>query len=208
MVKIKICGIKTLDEVETINKFSVSYAGFIFSNSKRKISKEKGETLIKNLRKDIIPVGVFVNEEIKKIIEIVRETKIKIIQLHGEENFKFIKDLKKKLGEKNIKIWKVVHVNKKIDMEELEKYLFVEGIVFETYKKGLYGGTGECFDWKLIEGINIIPKKILAGGINSENIVEAIKQGKADIIDVNSGVETNLIKDIKKINLLFENLEK
>lgn len=205
-MKIKICGIKNLEEINIINEFNLKYAGFIFSNSKRKISLSQGRILIKNLRKDIFPVGVFVNEKICFILRAVEICGIKIIQLHGDETAEYIKKLKMSLRSRNIKIWKVVHIKDRVDMLEIKKYKFAEGILFETFKKGTFGGTGESFNWKLIKNIDLDQKKILAGGINSSNIRDAINISRADIIDVNSGVETNLIKDREKIKQLFENI--
>ncbi|MDP0506001.1 MAG: phosphoribosylanthranilate isomerase [Fusobacterium sp. JB019] len=205
-MEIKICGIKELEEIEIINEFNLKYAGFIFSNSKRKIPLAKGMILIRNLRKGILPVGVFVNEDISFVIKAIEICGLKIIQLHGNESIKYIRELKRNLKSRNIKIWKVVHVKEELDILELKKYKMVDGILFETFKKGKFGGTGESFDWGLIKNIKLDQKKILAGGINSENIKNAINISKADVIDVNSGVETNLIKDREKIKLLFENI--
>ncbi|MFK4784789.1 phosphoribosylanthranilate isomerase [Fusobacterium sp. MFO224] len=205
-MKIKICGIKELEEVEIINDFKLNYAGFIFSDSKRKISLAKGRILIENLRKDLLPVGVFVNEDISFVLRAVEICKVKIVQLHGDESPRYIRKLRGSLKSKNIKIWKVIHVEERFFVKKLEKYKMADGILFETMKKGAYGGTGETFDWNIIKDIKLDQKKILAGGINSENIKKAINISKADVIDVNSGVETNLIKDRKKIKLLFENI--
>lgn len=206
-MEIKICGIKEIQEIEIINEFNLTYAGFIFSLSKRKISLEKGKMLIEKLRRDILPVGVFVNEDISFILKAVKICKLKVIQLHGDESIDYIEKLKKYLEIKGIKIWKVIHVKKEINIDEVKKYNMVNGILFETFKNGYYGGTGETFNWDLIKDITINQKKILAGGINSENINSAINISKANIIDVNSGVETNLIKDKEKIKLLFKNIK-
>lgn len=206
-MEIKICGIKELQEIEIINEFNLTYAGFIFSPSKRKISLEKGKILIEKLRKDILPVGVFVNEEISFVLKAVKICKLKVIQLHGDETTDYIEKLKNNLEIKGIKIWKVIHVKKEINIDDVKKYNMVNGILFETFKTGTYGGTGETFNWNLIKDITINQKKILAGGINSENINSAINISKANVIDVNSGVETNLIKDKEKIKLLFKNIK-
>lgn len=206
-MEIKICGIKEIQEINIINEFNLTYAGFIFSSSKRKISLEKGKILIEGLRKDILPVGVFVNEDISFILEAIKICKLKVIQLHGDESTHYINKLKENLEDKDIKIWKVIHIKNEINMEEVKKYNMVHGILFETFKNGLYGGTGETFNWNLIKDVDIDQRKILAGGINYENINLAINISKADVIDVNSGVETNLIKDKNKIKLLFKNMK-
>lgn len=206
-MEIKICGIKELQEIEIINEFNLTYVGFIFSPSKRKISLEKGKMLIEKLREDILPVGVFVNEDISFILKTVKICKLKVIQLHGDESIDYIEKLKKYLEIERIKIWKVIHVKKEINIDEVKKYNMVNGILFETFKNGSYGGTGETFNWDLIRDITINQKKILAGGINSKNINSAINISKANVIDVNSGVETNLIKDKEKIKLLFKNIK-
>ena len=206
-MEIKICGIKEIKEINIINNFDLTYAGFIFSHSKRKISLEMGKVLIEKLRRDILPVGVFVNEDISFILKAVKTCKLKVIQLHGNENINYIEKLKNNLEGENIKIWKVIHVKNEINIDEIKKYNMVHGILFETFKTGSYGGTGETFNWDLIKDITINQKKILAGGINSENINSAINISKANVIDVNSGVETNLIKDKEKIKLLFKNIK-
>lgn len=196
--KIKICGIKTLAEIEIINKYPISYAGFIFADSKRQVSIDRVILMKDRLRNDIKKVGVFVNEKKEVINEVIEKCELDIIQLHGDETIDFCQKF-------NIEVWKSISVKNEKDIENGKKYSkYVDKILLDTFNEKLKGGSGKKFNWEIAKNLSKDFNIILAGGINKDNILEAINIVKPEIIDVNSGVEKNLIKNEEKIRELFE----
>lgn len=194
-MKIKICGMRRLEDIEIINKYKPDFVGIIFyPKSKRYVDLEKAKLLIEKLDKNIKSVGVFVNEEVEKINEILEYTEIDIAQLHGNESPEFCKKIKKE-------VWKAVSVEDEKILDEIKKYKDnVSLILFDNGK----GGTGKTFDWNLIKDIDKNIKIALAGGISIENIEKAMKEIKPNLIDVNSTVETDGFKDEKKIREIMK----
>lgn len=194
LTKIKICGLRREKDVEMVNRYLPDYIGFIFAKSKRRISLEEGQILSRKLDSRIKKVGVFVNEDIEKVLEIAEEVKLDIIQLHGEEEIDYINSIGKKY-----KIWKAIRVENENDIKIIKKYKDnVDKVLLDSFHKNEYGGTGLNFNWNMIKNIEM-EKIVLAGGINCDNILEAIKITQAKAIDVSSGVETDGFKDSKKI---------
>jgi len=183
-MKIKICGLFRNQDIEYANIAKPDYIGFVFAESRRKVTPGKASELKKNLDKNIKSVGVFVNQDKNFIAQLVENKIIDVIQLHGNEDNKYISDLRELAG--NIPVIKAVTIDNK------NKYIS-DFILLDNGK----GGTGKRFDWSLIDK-NIREKIFLAGGINTENIQEALKLNPY-CIDVSSGAETNGFKDKDKI---------
>jgi len=198
-MKIKICGLKRVEDIEIVNKYKPDYVGFVFAESKRQISISQAEELINQLDFNIKPVGVFVNQTIEFVMSSV-EAGIKIIQLHGDEDEAYINELRKF----NILIIKAVRVSEKSDIEIAEK-LPCDYLLLDTYVKNEYGGSGKSFDWSLIPK-NIQKPYFLAGGINMGNIKEAAKTG-AYCLDISSGAEENGLKSADKIKEIMDRSE-
>jgi len=189
MTKIKICGIKTIEEIQYINRAMPDFVGFVFAKSKRQITLETALVLKKNLDNKIKSVGVFVNEDISNIKKLCDEQIIDIVQLHGDENNPYIKELKRNT---NCPIIKAIRVqNNNIPSYD------ADFILFDSYNKDEYGGTGESFDWGIIKDFKL--PFFLAGGLNHSNVEQAIKQASPYCVDVSSGVETNGKKSESKI---------
>lgn len=195
--KIKICGLKTLDDIALINKFPISYAGFIFAEgSKRQISIEQAKKMRKALRKDIKAVGVFTNTDVETINKIVKTVGLDIVQLHSDESNEDCKNI-------NTSVWKMISVKDESSLKQIEQFQDADGILLDTYHKELLGGTGESFCWDLVKGISKQRFLILAGGLNPQNIIEAERIVQPQVLDINSGVETEGKKDRKKLEELF-----
>ena len=96
MVKIKICGMRRPEDMEMANKYKPDYIGFVFAESPRKVSYDQARELSGLLSEDIVPVGVFVNEHMKLIVDLFKEGIIEMAQLHGDEDENYIKNLKAK----------------------------------------------------------------------------------------------------------------
>jgi phosphoribosylanthranilate isomerase len=189
MVKVKICGLSAISDIDAVNTEKPDYIGFVFAESRRRINEQQASELRKKLSPGIITVGVFVNEMPQKINSLVQEGIIDVIQLHGAEDEEYICSLKRLTKRPVIK---AIAVQKKGDVQKLSAssadYLLVDNIS---------AGQGQKFNWDLIDEIN--RPFFLAGGLNAENIIEAIGKTKPFAVDVSSGVETDGFKDKAKI---------
>ena len=170
--QLKVCGLTKMDQIQELISLNVDFLGFIF------YEKSPRYVLHHLSLKEIaeIPhfgkVGVFVNESIKAIVEITTESQLDIIQLHGNENEKFILQLRQILGN-NIKIIKVIRIGNQ-SFDELQKTInqqpsSVNYLLFDTDSKA-FGGTGQTFDWQILNEIEIPKPYFLSGGISLENI--------------------------------------
>ena len=193
-VLLKICGIRSQQEMEELVNLDIDYFGCIFaSKSPRKVTVELATTnsqIAHSANKKV--VGVFVNESVDNIVNTAITANLDAVQLHSDEDIEFVKQLhsyfeiiKSKTG-KNIKIWKVLRIDDYIpDFEEFKPY--IEYILFDAKGKDL-GGNGISFDWAILENIDF--PFILAGGLSKENITTALNYHPS-ILDVNSKVEIN-----------------
>ena len=196
MVKIKICGIKRLEDIEIVNRYKPDYIGFVFADSKRKVSHDLAKELRNNLDSDIIPVGVFVDSPQDEILKLFDDGIIEIAQLHGSESEQFILDLKKKTdGE--LKIINAIEMTQEVDLLEYNDSNS-DYLLLDSGK-----GSGKTFDWSLIRK-DIKKEFFLAGGLNSENVTQAIDEFNPYAIDLSSSLETNGFKDENKIKEIME----
>lgn len=193
MTKIKICGLKRMEDIEAVNCYKPEYIGFVFAKSKRQVTIEQAKNLKKALHPEIQAVGVFVNERIDTIKTICEEQVIDVIQLHGDEDISYIKMLRESVAAPIIKAIRVQ--SKEQILEEMK--LPVEYLLCDTYTKDAYGGCGETFSHEHIP--DELQQYFLAGGLNSENITDIIRQTAPYCVDVSSGVETDGVKDAAKI---------
>ena len=185
MKKIKICGLKRREDIEYVNKYQPDYIGFVFAGKKRKLTYDQVVDLKKYLTSSIQVVGVFVNEDIFFVEKLVKEHVIDLVQLHGQEDQKYIQALKEKVDVSIIKAIQIKNEDSFNEHYDVDYYLYDHGT----------GGTGESFDWSMLKEVD---KPVLAGGINLLNIDDALKKN-VYALDVSSGVETDGFKDEKKI---------
>ena len=198
MVKIKICGIRRLEDIEIVNKYKPDYIGFVFADSKRKVSYELASQLKANLSPDIISVGVFVNESEDEILKLYADGIIDIAQLHGGESEDYIKYLKDNTNDK-LKIIKAIEMSEDKDLSEYDNSQ-VDYLLLDSGK-----GSGKTFDWRLIRK-DLKKEFFLAGGINSNNIKNAIEEFNPFAIDLSSSLETDGYKDENKIKEIMEGI--
>ncbi len=187
MTKVKICGITNLEDAMLSAEFGADALGFNFyENSPRYILPKVAREITRELPENVLKVGVFVNEDLEKIIEIARTANLDAIQLHGEETPKFAKDLKTKTG---LEIIKAFRVSEDFNPEDVLQYE-VDAILLDAYSPREHGGTGEIFDWEIAKKVKeIFPKMYLAGGIAPEIVMDAINIVNPYAVDVCSGVE-------------------
>lgn len=200
---IKICGIKTEEEIALMNMHPVSYIGFIFARSKRQLTLEKAERLRRLVRDGLKVVGVFMDNEVPLIKTAIKKCRLDVVQLHGNESDALIQELKA-MG---VKVWKSIAIKDQESLKNIDRYPSADGVLLDTYHKGATGGTGHVFNWDLVEDLNLNKALILAGGLNPENVIEAYSKVKPDILDLNSGLEVDLIKDEDKVERLFERID-
>lgn len=191
--KIKICGLTRVQDIEYVNEALPDYIGFVFAESRRKISPDAALQLKNLLNPKIKAVGVFVNESINTISSICNAGIIDIVQLHGDEDKKYIASLHKYIDNPVIKALKV----KGSDSLEKAEHFNCDFLLLDSFSDKEYGGTGKPFDWELVKSIN--KPFFLAGGICSENAKAALLSLKPYCLDASSGVETNGFKDKNKI---------
>lgn len=203
MTKIKICGLKRKEDIDYVNLCKPDYVGFVFAGTKRKITEEKAKELSSLVSPEIVKVGVFVNEEIEMIVRLLQDKIIDMVQLHGAEDEAYISSLREKMNRG--KIIKAIPIASPESLQGNDQ-LDVDYLLFDTFSQKEYGGTGQTFDWNLIQ--NIHKPFFLAGGINNENVEQAIKQLHPYVVDVSSAVETDGLKDKEKIVEIVSRVKK
>ncbi|OPX37580.1 MAG: N-(5'-phosphoribosyl)anthranilate isomerase [Desulfobacteraceae bacterium 4484_190.1] len=184
MVRIKICGITNYEDAVMAVKVGACALGFIFAESPRRIEPEKVREIISKLPPFVQTVGVFVDEELLKIREIIDFCGLDMVQLHGDEPPDFCRELMPRAI-------KAVRFKDESSLKLINTYYgMVRGVLFDTYSKEKRGGTGKSFDWDLaLKGKEMGIPVILAGGLMSSNIEEAFSVVRPYALDVNSGVE-------------------
>lgn len=200
--KVKMCGISKVETIPAVVEAKPDYMGLVFAPSKRQVTVEQAKILIEELHKQCInhydtkvvkTVGVFVNETLDNLVRIADTANLDAVQLHGDEDEAFIQSLKERT---NVEIWKAVQIRSAADVE---KWIdsSADILLFDAYHKDERGGTGEVFDWSSLDAFE--RPFMLAGGIDSTNVARAIRTVRPYGIDISSGIETNGMKDDKKI---------
>ena len=197
----KICGIKNEDTLICCENNNINFFGMIFyPKSPRNISFENARVLQKKSENlNIKGVGVFVNKNINQLEELVKNLKLRFIQLHGSEDEAYIKILKKN----NVTIIKSISISNKDDLSAIYKYKSADYFLFDykPLKSELPGGNSKSFDWRLLKNLETNKPWFLSGGINRNNIKQILHDINPFGIDLSSGVEKELgIKDNGIIN--------
>lgn len=202
--KVKICGITSPGDARLAVKLGADMIGFnFFPGSKRFINSKQVESILKRLSSPITKVGVFVNQPLEEIIEAQRTAVLDAIQLHGDEPPGFVDDLR---NETDAKIVKVFRVGENFDKAAIDDY-DASGIMLDSFSLSAFGGTGKIFDWSVAAGIaKDVDNLYLAGGLNPENVAEAVRAVRPYAVDVASGVESSPgKKDPKKLEAFIRN---
>jgi len=188
--KIKICGINEIKIIDCCIENDIEYCGLIFyEKSPRFVNLELAKKIINYAHnKKIIPVGVFVNKPLNEIIKIIKKTCLKYIQLHGNEDNIYIKNLK---NEFDLKIIKSIGINNKDDLRKMDDLQLSDYFLFDYKPKinELPGGNAKSFDWSLLQNITINKPWFISGGISIDNIKQINKKLIPYGIDISSGVE-------------------
>ena len=182
-IQAKICGITRLEDALSAVAYGADALGFVFfSGSKRFIQPENARRIVQNLPPFVQTVGLFVNESAENVQKILATVPLTLLQFHGDESPAFCQQFHRPY-------LKAVRVQSTDDMlHAFARYPDARAILFDAYVDGEYGGTGHCFDWKML------PEKmaghwILSGGLNPDNVAQALHETGALSVDVSSGVE-------------------
>ena len=189
--KIKICGLRRVEDILFVNEARPDFAGFIINvpKSRRNVSPEKVRELTASLSPEILPVGVFVNAPMETILSLVKDGTLKAVQLHGQESQSYLTELKKQVS---VPVIRAFSIHSSTDLEKAQK----SPADFVLLDNGA-GGTGTAFDWSLFTSFD--RPFFLAGGLRPDNIAEAISHFPPYALDLSSGVETDGYKDKEKI---------
>jgi phosphoribosylanthranilate isomerase len=195
MTKVKICGITNYVDAANAYMLGADYIGLNFyGQSLRFLDQTEAKFIIHKIPSTLKKIGIFVNEDIGTIKRILMNLELDLIQLHGDEGPEYCN---KVMDQTKIGIIKAFRIRDEIDLEKLKLYN-VDYFLFDTYREGLYGGTGNIFDLNLLKGVE--KKFFVSGGLNDKNVKKTIEITNPFAVDTASGVEVNpRKKDIKKM---------
>ena len=226
MVKVKFCGIRRPEDIETVNRLKPDFAGFVFAKSKRQISKEQAAALKELLDPGIKTVAVLVNMPAEEAAVLANSGIADILQLHGDEDAAYIARLRTLTRAKIIKAIRLR--NGGLPVQEngagegvytanaglLAEAAQADYYLFDTFLPDTYGGTGKTFSLSLLKGMRIEKPFFLAGGLDADNVAEIIRQVQKDEtllpnfygVDVSGGIETDGYKDTIKMEAFMKTI--
>ena len=199
-MKIKFCGIRRLEDVAAVNLCQPDYMGMILSGGfRRSISQEQAQRLVQEKSDAIAAVGVFVNESSEIICRMAEQLHLQVIQLHGNESAEQIQTLQQKTG---LPVWKALRIG---TLEELEAAGTnpADCLILEGKTGAGIGGPGVCADWELLARHSWNRSFFLAGGLQPENVLEAIATVSPTGVDFSSGIEEDGVKSLRRMKQLM-----
>ena len=202
MPKIKVCGMTSPKNISEISKLNPDFLGFIFfEGSKRFVGELKSTRWIRDLVDSPKKIGIFVDQDIAYVVDVCRSLGLVGVQLHGSESPKYCEDLRRKLP--HVTIWKVFSVQPHFSISQLEPYYQkCDMVLFDSGS----GGSGQAFDWDMLDKIGTNTTFGVAGGIGPDNVRELLQRFKSnprfELIDINSQVEES--PGIKSVKLVEE----
>lgn len=201
MTRVKICGLQHPEHIDVAVKKGVDFLGFVFAKSKRQLSVEKAAHLNLQVPKHVTSVGVFVNASYDELEATIEQVGLDMVQLHGDEP--------PELGERlSVPYIKSLSIKTSDDLKRLSNYASADYILLDSGHGPYRGGNGTTFDWSLLEEEHLSNDRlILAGGLNVNNVNEAIRYVSPAIVDVSSGVETDGVKDEMKIQSFLQQVK-
>jgi len=203
-VKVKICGITNWKDAKRAVDAGADFLGFNFyAKSPRFISPAEARRIVRRLPKRVSAVGVFVNESDEKMRDTARAVGLDMLQLHGDESPSVVARLGRALP-----VIKAVRAGKSFRPAQLAKFRRASAILLDGFDRGLRGGTGKTFDWRVARRAKRYGRIFLAGGLTPENVGEAIRTAEPYAVDVCSGVEAEPgKKDPKRVRALMHAVE-
>ncbi len=204
MTKVKICGITNLKDAEVCVEAGADALGFVFAESPRCISLKRASQIIKRLPPSVMSVGVFVDAREDEVQKTLKECLLDALQFHGKESPSYCNKFKSKSL-----VIKAFRIKDKKSLKAIPKYN-VDMYLLDTYLKEKPGGTGITFNWKLARGIQRYNKPIvLSGGLNPDNVTDAIKTLRPYMVDGASSLEKSAgRKDYRLVREFIEKIKK
>ncbi|SFI21360.1 phosphoribosylanthranilate isomerase [Nitrosomonas sp. Nm34] len=201
-VRVKICGITRVEDALVAVQHGADAIGFVFwRQSTRFISSAHAREIVVRLPPFVNVVGVYVDPSPEWVEETSIAAGLNLLQFHGEETPEFCNQFK-------LPYIKALRVRREMNLlQYAELYQNAKGLLLDAYTAGMPGGTGQVFDWSLIPTDFPLPL-VLSGGLNSDNVVNAIRQVRPWAVDVSSGVEAAKgIKDVNKISAFMQGVK-
>ena len=205
-MKVKLCGFKDEESVKVACSQKCDFLGFIFyDRSPRFVDLEKAASISKIIPSDIAKVAVVVDADFSFLQEISQKFKPDFFQFHGAETPEFLQKIKIEFPQ--IKIIKAFKIKDKQDLDQIKFFEKVSDFfLFDSKVENEMGGSGKKFKWQILNNLSTKKEWFLSGGLNVENIVEAIKITGAKMIDISSGIEE--IRGKKSPKLILELMKK
>jgi phosphoribosylanthranilate isomerase len=186
MVRVKVCGVTTLDDALVAAAAGADALGFNFwPESPRYLEPVRAAEIIALLPPFVTPVGVFVNEPPRSVERLAQAAGARAVQLHGDEPPQDV-DM---LAATGLTVMKAFRVGRQFRAQALKQYARAGAFLLDASVKGERGGTGKSFDWKRARGANRYGRIVLAGGLTVENVAEAVRAAQPFGVDVCTGVE-------------------
>lgn len=201
-IHIKICGITRSEDAKAAAQLGANALGLVFyPQSPRAVSISQAHAITKVTPPLVQLVGLFVNPSVEDVEQVLKEIPLNLLQFHGEETPAFCEQFHRPYI-------KALHIKENVDLnEQIATYQQARGILLDTFNPNLKGGTGETFDWTKIPQ-HLEKPLILAGGLNAENIKQAILQVKPSAVDVSGGVEESKgIKSFSKMQAFIQQIQ-
>ena len=205
MVRVKICGITNEDDARSACEAGADLVGFNFyKGSPRYVKAAEAEKIRPQLPANVEAVGVFVNAERAEVAELWEALKLDAVQLHGDETPERVAEVAAR-G----RVIKAFRVGPDFLVETLDEYAGASAFLLDAAETGQYGGTGRRNDWTVARSAARTRRIILAGGLNAENVAEAIQFVRPYGVDVASGVESAPgKKDLRKLRKFIEEVRR
>lgn len=202
MVKVKICGITNRDDAQTAVEAGADALGFVmYKKSPRWVEPAVARAIIAELPPFILPIGVFVNEDVGTVRSLVDECGFALAQLHGDESASYCQQL----GRPTLKALRLKDRGSFLALAEFQGRAGVRGFLIDAFSEKAYGGTGQTVDWTLAAEVAGTIPILLAGGLTPLNVAEAVQRVRPYGVDVSSGVElTPGKKDREKVQAFLE----
>jgi phosphoribosylanthranilate isomerase len=207
-MRVKICGITKPEQGQAIAHLGATALGFIcVQASPRYVTPGQIQAVVEQLLVQVDRIGVFANATVEEICQIVANTNLSAVQLHGNESPEFCEKLRQSLPE--VEILKALRVKTTECLDQAVTYgSYVDTLLLDAYHPQLLGGTGKTLDWKTLQQFNPKCPWFLAGGLTPDNVLDALTKLHPHGIDLSSGVERSPgDKDLDKVAQLFEKVK-
>lgn len=186
--RIKVCGITSADDAHMAVEAGVDALGVVLAPSKREVTIEQAAAALADVPKGVTRIGVFVNAAPEFVADAVRRIGLSVVQFHGDET-------PEQCAAAPVPVIKAIHATGENAREEFDRALAeyqgsAVGLLVDTYDPDVAGGTGRTFDWEALGSLQDVPVPVfVAGGLNSDNVADAIRALRPYAVDVSSGVE-------------------